>query len=262
MSSILKEILETKLEEIEDLKSDRKAITLKAYEAKERPSFYKALALDPAPRLIAEVKKASPSKGVIREDFNPVAIAKSYERGGAVALSVLTDRKYFQGNIDFITGISHSVKIPLLRKDFIIDELQILEAKAAGASAVLLIAAALDPAKLAYLYKFARNLHLQVLLEVHDAEDVKILKKSGCQPRIVGINNRDLNTFEVDLKTTETVSKLLPYTPDVLVTESGISTFQDVQTLMQYGAKAFLVGESLMRQEDVESATRKLLGTA
>lgn len=262
MATILDEILETKFNEIEDLKADRKAITLKAYGTPQGPSFYKALAMDPAPRLIAEVKKASPSKGVIREDFDPVAIAKAYEQGGAAALSVLTDRKYFQGHIEFLSQISQAVQLPILRKDFIIDELQILEAKAFGASAVLLIAAALEPAKISYLYNFARNHHLQVLLEVHDEDDVKKLTKSGCQPRIVGINNRNLKTFDVDLTITQKLVKMLPYVPDVLVTESGIAKHEDIKTLMQYGARGFLVGESLMREPDIEQATRQLLGTA
>jgi indole-3-glycerol phosphate synthase len=260
MNTILNKIVETKHGEIEALKAHRKEITLKALERPVAPSFYKALAADPAPRLIAEIKKASPSKGIIREDFHPVKLALAFENGGAHALSVLTDAHYFQGNLSFLEDISRAVTLPILRKDFILHELQILEAKAAGASAVLLIASILDPQQLADLYQFARSLHLQVLLEVHDETDVEKLAESNCQPRIVGINNRDLKTFDVDLTNTKKLALKLPYIPDVLVAESGIHTNDDIKKLQIVGARAFLVGESLMREDDVEQATRQLLG--
>lgn len=259
MSSILQKILDTKKEEIAALESQRSELESAAYSTPSRASFFDALKNAPAPGLIAEVKKASPSKGLIRSDFDPVSIAKSYAAGGANCLSVLTDQQYFQGHLDFLNQISKSVSLPLLRKDFIIDPLQIFEAKINGASAILLIAAALEDNQLGDLFYCARDLKMDVLLEVHHLDELLTVERSGISPRIVGINNRNLNSFEVELAVTQEMVPELPESAEVIVSESGIFTCDDVATVMSYGATAILVGESLMRQENVELATRRLL---
>lgn len=208
-------------------------------------------------RVIAEVKKASPSKGVIREDFDAVTIAKAYERGGARALSVLTDEKYFQGHLDFLRAIRAAVELPLLRKDFILDPYQVWEARAAGADAILLIVGAFtDDQRLASLAALARDLGLDVLWEVHDAaEFARLIPLS---PAVVGINNRDLRTFNVSLETTQA---LLPQIPAdaVSVSESGFFQRRELQMLKDWGVDGFLIGESLMRAPDPEVALRELV---
>ena len=231
--------------------------------------------------LIAEVKKASPSAGVICRNFDPVHIAKEYEAAGASCVSVLTDEKFFQGSLDHLRQIRTAVKLPLLRKDFIIDERQILEAIEWGADAVLLIVAILDDARLQRFRSLAADAGLAALVEVHDETELKRALAAGAD--LIGVNNRDLKTFKVDLATTERVAARLvesrgsrvegrkeaagaefstcdPRPSTVLVAESGIDTRADVERLAQCGAQAVLIGESLMRHGDIKTKVRELLG--
>ena len=207
--------------------------------------------------VIAEVKKASPSAGVIRADFDPVTIASAYHAGGAACLSVLTDEEYFQGKLAYLADVRAAVPLPLLRKDFVIDRYQVAEARAAGADAVLLIAEALTASQLADLRGEAAALGLDVLVELHDAEHLPAVLASGAT--LVGVNNRDLRTFTTRLDQT---FDLLPHIPNdvAVVSESGIRTHADLQKLHAAGARAVLVGESLMRQPDVTAALRELRG--
>jgi indole-3-glycerol phosphate synthase len=207
--------------------------------------------------LIAEVKKGSPSKGVIRSDFDPVAIAEIYEANGAACLSVLTDERFFLGHLEYLAQIRRHVRLPLLRKDFVCDPYQLYEARSAGADAVLLIAAMLDLAQLRDFTALARDLGLDVLLEVHDEAELETALQVNCE--LVGINNRDLRTFVTDLATTERLAKLVPGNR-LIVAESGIHSRLDVLRLQRAGARAFLVGESLMRQADIGGKLRELLG--
>lgn len=221
-------------------------------------NFLKALQDAENIALIAEVKKASPSKGIIRADFDPVSIAQTYANAGASCISVLTDENFFQGHLDYLSAIRQQVNIPLLRKDFIIDEYQVFEARAAGADAVLLIAECLDADQLIGLHKRIRALGMTPLVELYDAQNVE--KVLAADPVLVGVNNRDLNTFEVDLSHSVKVKRLLP--PSVtFVSESGIYTRDDVQMLENSGVDAMLVGESLMRADDIGDAVRTLLGS-
>lgn len=217
-----------------------------------------------APRvaLIAEVKKASPSAGVICKDFDPVRIAKEYEAAGANCLSVLTDEKFFQGSLDYLRQIRAAVKLPLLRKDFIIDERQILEAIEWGADAILLIVAILDDERLKRFHKLAKDAGLAVLVEAHDEAELDRAKAIGAD--LIGVNNRDLKTFKVDLATTERLaaklfSTLDPRPSTLLVAESGIHTRADVERLAKCGAKAILVGESLMKGDGIQAKVNELL---
>lgn len=209
--------------------------------------------------LIAEVKKASPSKGIIREDFDPVWIAQRYKEGGAACLSVLTDRHFFQGDLSFLKQIRERVRLPLLRKDFIIDSLQLYEARAAGADAVLLIAACLSPRHLHELHEEAMSIGLDVLVEVHNEEEWEGILAEGHAPPLAGVNNRNLRDFSVTLETTERLAPLITASGTTLVAESGIFTPADVSRLRACGATAILVGESLMRQQDPGEAARQLL---
>jgi indole-3-glycerol phosphate synthase len=208
--------------------------------------------------LIAEVKKASPSAGVIREDFDPVAIALEYEAAGASCLSVLTDEKFFQGSLSFLRDIRGAVSLPLLRKDFIIDERQISEAIEWGADAVLLIAAILDDERLARFHELATFAGLAALVEVHDEGELKRAREIGAD--LIGVNNRDLKSFTVDLGVTERLAGLLSGWLGVLVSESGIHARADVERLVASGAQAILVGESLMRESDLRGKVSVLLG--
>ncbi|WP_028589090.1 indole-3-glycerol phosphate synthase TrpC [Paenibacillus massiliensis] len=207
--------------------------------------------------LIAEVKKASPSKGLIRPDFHPLDIARAYEEAGADCISVLTDVEYFQGGPEVLRSIRNAVSIPLLRKDFIIDELQIYEARVLGADAILLIAAILEPEQIASYHRTARELGMDVLVEVHDRQELEtVLEVDGAT--LIGVNNRDLRTFETRLETTEQLAALVP--DDVtLISESGIAGPQDVEFLRGTGAQGILVGEYFMRQQDIGRAVLELM---
>jgi indole-3-glycerol phosphate synthase len=208
------------------------------------------------PRVIAEVKKASPSRGVIRPDFDPVAIAQTYAANGAVALSVLTDTTYFQGELGFLARIHEAVTLPLLRKDFTVDAYQVYESRAARADALLLIAAALEPSSLADFLGLAHELGMAALLEVHTSEELE--RSLPLHPPLIGINNRNLRTFQTDIDTT---LHLLPSIPSdiVVVSESGINSAADVTRLRNRGVHAFLIGEALMRAPDPGVKLREFL---
>ncbi len=209
------------------------------------------------PAVIAEIKKASPSKGIIRADFDPVAIAQAYQAAGATCLSVLTDVDFFQGSLDIFRSVRVVTDLPMIRKDFIIDDYQIVEARAAGADAILLIVASLDDAQLARLYQTATDWGMCVLVEVHDAEE---LQRALMLPlTLVGINNRNLKTFDVTLQTTLDLLAQIPANVAV-VTESGIMSQQDVSLMQAHGVHAFLVGETLMRANDPGQALVDLFG--
>ena len=210
-------------------------------------------------KIIAEVKKASPSKGVIRENFDPLTIGQAYERGGANAISVLTEPHFFQGNIEYLTALRRYTSIPLLRKDFIVSEYQVLEALVYGADFILLIAKALSKKELKSLLEYARKLGMEALVEIHDKPDLVKAIASGAD--IIGINHRNLETFEMDMNLCE---KLIPLIPNgkIIVAESGIVTHEQVQELNKIGVDAFLVGEHFMRQDDEELAVKILKGNA
>jgi indole-3-glycerol phosphate synthase len=218
--------------------------------------FLEALARRDGINVIAECKRRSPSRGVLRPDYDPVAIARGYAEAGAAAISVLTEPTFFDGSLDHLRAVRAAVAVPVLRKDFIVSEYQILEAKAAGADAVLLIVAALDPVELRALAGCAGGLGLDALVEVHDADELRSAIDAGA--RIVGVNNRNLRTLEVDVKASEAVIGLIP--SDVIaVSESGLRTPEDLARLRQRGYRAFLIGERLMTVPDPGQALRELL---
>lgn len=208
-------------------------------------------------RIIAEVKKASPSKGVIREDFDPIAIAKEYQEGGADALSVLTEPFFFQGDIEYLTQIRRYVPMPLLRKDFIIDKYQLVEALVYGADFVLLIAKALSRKELKILLEYTWHLGMEALVEIHDKKD--LIKAVFAGANIIGINHRNLETFEVDISLSEQLVPLIPK-GKIIVAESGINSFEQIKHLHSIGVDAFLIGEHFMRQKDIAIEVKKLKG--
>ena len=259
--TILDEILTHKTAEVARAKLLRPAATLAreaAGDARPIRSLSAALRQASGVAVIAEVKRRSPSRGLIRPDFDPVAIARAYEEAGAAAISVLTDERFFGGELGFLEAIREAVDLPLLRKDFVVDPYQIDEARVAGADAVLLIVAALTPERLAQLHRHARGLGLDVLVEVHDEAEWEVARRIGAD--LVGVNNRDLRTFEVDLSTTERIAALGGDDDVLLVAESGIATCEDIERLQRFGARGFLVGESLMREPDPGKALEALIG--
>lgn len=219
--------------------------------------FFAALAAPGPIRLIAEVKKASPSAGLIRADFDPVEIAQTYVRHGATCLSVLTDEPFFQGRLEYLSAVRAAVDAPVLRKDFILDGYQLLEARAAGADAVLLIAECLDDCQLRKLHNEAIELGMTPLVELYDRENLPRVLEAGAT--LVGVNNRDLRTFTVDLEHSLRLREEIP-AHCVMVSESGVKTHADVQRLAAAGIEAMLVGESLMREADLGAAVERLLG--
>lgn len=246
------------------IQADRAAVPDSELEASLRDlspclDFHGALAAGQSVQLIAEVKRASPSAGRIREDFDPVAIAECYAEAGAACISVLTDHPFFQGSLDYLRQVRQNVALPLLRKDFIVDRYQLLQARAAGADCVLLIAECLSADELRRLHDQATELGMQTLIELFEPENLDAVLATGT--RLVGINNRDLRTFETSLERT---LELRPQIPKdrLVVGESGIREHDDLLRLGRGGVKAVLVGESLMRQADIKKATRRLLGYA
>lgn len=261
MTTVLDKIVATKRDEIAAAKTARPIEELRAALADAPPvrDFFAALSRkkDDPIRLIAEVKKASPSKGLIRADFDPVSIATTYSENGASCISVLTDEQYFQGNLKYLTDVRNAVPIPVLRKDFLIDSYQLLEARVAGADAVLLIAECLDDCNLRKLHNDAVELGMTPLVEFYEPANRERVLEAGAT--LVGINNRDLRTFETDLQHTIRLRAEIPQ-ECILVGESGIHSRADAELLQSAGVDAILVGEHLMSQTDIGEAVRKLLG--
>ena len=257
--SILDEIIATKRREIDDAKRARPEMDLRraADKAPAPRNFFAALTSPGSIKLIAEVKKASPSAGLIRPDFNAVEIGRTYERHGASCISVLTDEQYFAGSLDNLRDVRAAVGIPCLRKDFILDKYQLYEARAAGADAVLLIAECLDDCNLRALFNEAVALDMTPLIELYEAANLQRVFDAGAT--LIGVNNRDLRTFETNLDHTLKLRKRIP-DECVLVAESGIQTREDVLRLEAAGVDAILVGESLMREPDIGAAVDRLLG--
>lgn len=258
----LEEICATKREEVAARKAATTTGALEAAAAAQTPprGFEAALRARAASgyALIAEIKKASPSKGLIRADFRPADHAQAYEAGGAACLSVLTDAPYFQGHEDYLVAARAACKLPVLRKDFMVDPWQCLEARAIGADAILIIVAALDDSVMAEIEAAARQYGMDVLVEVHNEAEMERAARV-LQSRLIGVNNRDLKTFTTSLATTERLAPLAPE-DTLLVGESGINSHADCQRLEAAGVHTFLVGESLMRAGDIASATRALIG--
>ena len=267
MANILNEIIAHKRKEVEQRKT-RVPLDLLREQLSERDkcrNFYKAVTKRNAVgvNVIAEVKKASPSAGLIRENFDPVEIAMTYQKCGADAISVLTDEKYFQGKLEYIGQIKKAVDIPILQKDFIIDKYQVYEARAAGADAILLIAEALKPADLMDLLILANQLTLTTIMEVHNADSLLAVRSMVGFPQkhysVIGINNRDLRTMRVDLNTTSRLAELVENKKE-LVAESGIRTRADVEKLISVRVGAVLIGQTLCQSDSIEEKFRELFG--
>jgi len=257
---ILKKILQTKAEDIAVNSQKNSLSELKARQ-KDAPSirpFFGSMltSLDQGkPAVIAEIKKASPSKGIIRKDFDPPSIAKAYAENGASCLSILTDEQYFQGSADYLIQARNACELPVLRKDFIIDQYQVYEARTMGADCILLIVAALDNSQLSDLYSLSSELGMDTLIEVHDKEELE--RALNINPKLIGVNNRDLRTFDTKLETT---LELLPNIPDdcITITESGIHAKEDVLLMQRNDVNSFLVGEAFMRASDPGKALKQL----
>lgn len=260
MSSILDQIVQQKRLEVAAAKGQVTLAELSALAESMSPTrnFAQALRATDQVALIAEIKQASPSKGLIRADFQPADIALIYTEAGAACISVLTDQKFFQGSLEYLWQVREVTQLPLLRKDFVVDEYQIYEARRWGADAVLLIAAILSDAQLVEYLSLARSLGLASLVEVHTpAEMERVLQTPAT---IIGVNNRDLHTFQTDISTTFELQKVMADQDRILVSESGIYTRDQVEQLQQAGVQAILVGDALMRAPDIAGQVRELLG--
>jgi indole-3-glycerol phosphate synthase len=258
MTSVLEQIVAEKRRELSARQAVRPRAELERLGRARSPALDFEAALRPPPggvRLIAEVKRASPSRGVLADEFDHVALARTYAANGAAAVSVLTDEKFFRGHLDHLAQIRPAVGLPLLRKDFLIDEYQIWEARAAGADAILLIVSILEPALLQALMRAAKGAGLAALVEVHAPDELDVALSAGAS--VIGINNRNLKTFETTLETTLRLLPLVPPGP-VVVSESGMSTADDVRRVVAAGAHAVLVGEALVRAPDVGARVREL----
>ena len=254
---MLDRIVAEKRKEVAQRKKSLPLSTLKERMAQcQAPLDFAAALSGDSTRLIAEVKRASPSRGVLCVDLDPVALAKTYAQAGAAAISVLTEMKYFQGGLDHLAAIREVVSLPLLRKDFIFDPYQIYESRAYGADALLLIVAILSQEQLKELLSLGRSLGLKCLVEVHNESEVERALSSGAE--IIGINNRDLTTFAVDINTTHRLRPLIPQ-GRIVVSESGISRREDVEKLKEWGVRAVLVGEALVTAEDIPTKMKELI---
>jgi indole-3-glycerol phosphate synthase len=254
---MLNRIIGQKKKEVEQRKRSMPLSLLEERMAHRKAPLDFALALDgDRTRLIAEVKRSSPSRGVLCPDFNPVKLAKSYAQGGAAAISVLTETNYFEGSLDYLAAIRDEVRLPLLRKDFIFDRYQVYESRAYGADALLLIVAILSQEQLEELLSLSHNLGLSCLVEVHSQDEVERALLS--QAKIIGINNRDLNTFTVDINTTYRLRPLIPH-QRIVVSESGITNRSDMEKLNGWGVNAVLVGEVLVTASNVQTKVRELI---
>ena len=260
MAKILDDIIKKTKADLEKRKVDfpmewlGRSLALNPFAPKDVFSALKSTKENPY-RIIAEIKKASPSKGIIREDFDPMVIGQAYEKGGADSLSILTEPQFFQGDKEYLGMVRRYTSIPLLRKDFIVDEYQLVEALVYGADYVLLIATALSRKELKNLLNYTRHLGMQALVEIHDKTDLTKAIFAGAD--IIGINHRNLETFEMDMKLSQ---KLIPLIPNnkIIVAESGITNHETVKELSKYGADAFLVGEHFMCQDDITQAVKNL----